>query len=501
MKNVLEYLECSVKNFGEKTAFVSDTCKLKFSQVEDCAKRIGSYLIDNCNESSPVGVYMDKSPNTLAAFFGVVYSGRCYSPIDAKMPIKRVEQILNTLQTNCIIVDTLTINIVKEIGYSGLVLQFDEIIKYDIKDQLLYEVRSKMIDTDPLYIIFTSGSTGVPKGVVLSHRSIIDLTEWIGKTFGFNSETIFGNQTPFYFDASVKEIYSTIRNAATLFIIPQRLFGLTKHLFMYLNDNKVNTIMWATSAMCITDSEKAFQTNCPEYLKTITFAGESMPVHHLNIWRKYIPNAIYANLYGPTEAAVDASYYIVDRCFEETESLPIGKACDNMEILILNGNKPVNGNEIGEICIRGTALANGYYCDIKKTNEVFVQNPLQLAYPEKIYRTGDMGYYNDRGEIMFASRHDDQIKHRGYRIELGEIENVINGITGIIRCCCLYKKSNDNIILIYQGNISKKDIIMGVSRFLPKYMWPNEFIQLENLPLTINDKIDRVKLKHDYGIE
>ena len=223
-----------------------------------------------------------------------------------------------------------------------------------------------------------------------------------------------------------------------------------------------------------------------------------MPIHHLNIWRKYVPNATYANLYGPTEAAVDATYYIVDRDFDESESLPIGKACRNMEILILNGDTPTAVNEVGEICIRGTALANGYYRDLEKTNSVFVQNPLQTAYPEKIYRTGDMGFFNERGEIMFASRKDDQIKHRGYRIELGEIEAVLSGVPGITRCCCLFDKAADKIVCIYTGSATKKEIVIEISKYIPKYMWPNTFIQLDELPMNLNGKIDRPKLKAEY---
>ncbi len=496
--NALTYLECSAQRFPDKIAFVDVNGSFTYDELLHNTKSIGSALAKKLSIGKPVAVYMEKSIQQVAAFFGVVYAGCCYAPVDAAMPLRRVEVILETLDTNVIIVDEKTAEKVKQLNYTGQVYLYDKLAAHEIDECALNKIRHTVIDCDPLYIIFTSGSTGVPKGVVLSHRAVIDLTEWLTDTFGFNSDTIFGNQTPFYFDASVKDLYSTIKNGATLHIIPQQLFGFAWKLFPYLNENRINTIAWATSAVCIAAEESSFEKECPKHLRTVIFAGEAMPVRQLNIWRKYVPNAMYVNLYGPTEAAVDSTYYIVDREFKDTDSLPIGYPCRNMGVMILNGDKPVEGNEIGEICVRGTALANGYYRNWKKTSEVFVQNPLQTAYPELIYRTGDMGYYNERGEIMFAAREDDQIKHRGYRIELGEIETALSSVSGIVRCCCLFDKAQDKILCIYQGSAERKQIILEIGNLIPKYMWPNVFIKLDELPFNLNGKIDRVKLKEAY---
>lgn len=498
VRNILTYLERSASLFADKIAFADEKESLTFSELEDRAKRIGSFLAGKIQKGTPVAVYMDKTPDAIAGFLGVVYGGGIYVPIDISMPERRVELILDTLQTNTIIVDEKSLKKVKDLNFSGNYFNYDEIVQAEADPDALNKLRSKSVDVDPLYIIFTSGSTGTPKGVVLSHRAVIDLAEWIGETFGFGPETVFGNQTPFYFDASVKEIYSTIRNAATTYIIPQKFFGFPGKLFPYLNENRINTIAWATSAFCIAASEAGFEQCCPQYLKTVFFAGETMPVHQLNIWRKYLPNVKYVNLYGPTEAAVDSTYYIVDREFRDTESIPIGYPCANTDVLILKDNALVEGNEIGEICIRGTSLANGYYNNPEKTAAVFVQNPLQKAYPELIYRTGDMGYYNDRGEIMFVSRQDDQIKHRGYRIELGEIETALSSVDGIERCCCLFDKNKDSILCIYTGSAERKQIVVSLSRLLPKYMWPDTYLRLDCMPMNLNGKIDRVKLKAEY---
>ena len=498
VRNILYYLENSADRFPNKKAFIGEQSSLTFQELKDSAQRIGTILADSIHKGQPVAVYMDKTPEAIAAFMGVVYAGGVYVPIDVSMPQRRVKIILDTLKTDVIIVDEQSQNKLDDLGFAGRSLNYNDIIDSEVDANKLNQIRKNHIDNDPLYIIFTSGSTGTPKGVVLSHRAVIDLAEWIGETFNFNNETVFGNQTPFYFDASVKEIYSTIRNASTTFIIPQTFFGFPKKLFPYLNEHKINTIAWATSAICIASNEKYFDQCCPQYLKTVFFAGEPMPVHQLNIWRHYLPNIQYVNLYGPTEAAVDSTFYIVNREFKDMDALPIGYPCANTDILILKDNILVSGNEIGEICIRGTSLSNGYYNNAEKTAEVFVQNPLQSAYPELIYRTGDMGYYNEYGEIMFAARQDDQIKHQGYRIELGEIETAISSINGIDRCCCLFDQSKDSIICIYAGTIDKKEVVIGISKIIPKYMWPTVYIKLDQLPLNLNGKIDRVQLKKEY---
>lgn len=496
--NVLEYLEHAFDVYPEKKSYIDENGAYTYRELYNTVRAVGSGLLNAVQPGQPVAVYMDKSIQQIAAFFGVVYAGGCYAPVDMSMPQRRVEMILETLNTDIIIVDDQSKDKISQMNYSGKVFLFSDLAKSVVQEEQLAKLRNNMIDTDPLYIIFTSGSTGVPKGVVLNHSAVIDLTEWLGETFNFDSTTVFGNQTPFYFDASVKEIYSTIRNGATMHLLPTKLFSMPKKLFPYLNAHEINTIAWATSAICLVADDSLFEKESPQFLRTILFAGEAMPVKQLNIWRKHIPNAVYVNLYGPTEAAVDSTYYIVDREFKDTDSLPIGRPCHNMSVLILNGDTPVKDSEIGEICVRGTALANGYYRNWEKTKEVFVQNPIQKAYPELIYRTGDMGYYNERGEIMFAAREDDQIKHRGYRIELGEIETALSSIDGIDRACCLFDKKKDAIICVYKGSADRKGIILELSKLLPKYMWPNSFIKLDVLPFNLNGKIDRVQLKKEY---
>ncbi|NLK90746.1 MAG: amino acid adenylation domain-containing protein, partial [Clostridiales bacterium] len=244
-----------------------------------------------------------------------------------------------------------------------------------------------------------------------------------------------------------------------------------------------------------------FDSLIPKYLHTIAFASELFPVKQFNIWKKALPSARFINLYGPTETTGVCCYFEVNRHFEENEILPIGRPFKNTEIILLddNNNIPAEG-ELGEICIRGTPLTLGYYRAFDETSRVFVQNPLNDSYPELIYRTGDLGKYNERGELVFVSRKDHQIKHMGHRIELGEIEINVNMLEGIKSACCIYDDNKGRIILYYAGDTDKKRITADLKQMLPRYMIPNHIERLETMPLTANAKIDRAFLKEHVNM-
>ena len=227
------------------------------------------------------------------------------------------------------------------------------------------------------------------------------------------------------------------------------------------------------------------------------FCGEIMPNRHLNIWRKYYTKTEFVNLYGPTEAAYACTYFVVNRPFADNEPLPIGKPCENTDIIVLNENNTrVQQGEEGELCIRGTCLANGYYDNKEKTLQVFTQNPLNSLYEDKIYRTGDIVKYNEFGELEYVGRTDFQIKHLGYRIELGEIETATYGLDGIKQCCAIYQKEADKIVLFCVGDLeqTEKQIYTYLKEHIPRYMLPGKIILLQEMPLNANGKIDRLLL-------
>ena len=498
IRNILEYLEKTAERLPDKIAFSAAEGEITFAQLENTAKRIGTYLtrFGKC----PVAVMMQKTPVSVAAFMGAVYSGNFYTPIDVTMPKERILSILGTLNPGVMVIDEKSRKVADSLGYEGEIVVLEEVLGTEIDEDSLRKIRLRAIDTDPLYALFTSGSTGVPKGVVISHQAVVNLTEWYTEAFDITEKEIIGNQAPFYFDSSVKDIYAVLKTGAQMEIIPKMLFSFPKKLLEHLEAKKINYIDWVPSALCIVVNTGALDNFQPSCLKKIMFCGEAMPTKQFNMWKAKYPDAMFANIYGPTETTVDCTYYIVDREFADDEPLPIGYGCRNTDVFILNGDRLAEEGESGELCVRGRCLALGYYNNPEKTAEAFIQNPLNPYYPEKIYKTGDIAKYNDRGEIIFLARKDHQIKHMGHRIELGEIETAINSIDVIDSGVCLYDNETQRILLFYCGgeDATQAYILKKLRDKVPKYMFPNVMMKLEKMPQTLNGKIDRLALKEYY---
>lgn len=493
---ILDYIQCSARSVPDKMAYVDEKRAMDYKTLKEEVFSISYVIAKKEIFKSPIAIYMDKNVESIACFFGVACSGNFYTPIDTNMPRDRVCKILETLQPKVIITDTKHMSQVSELYNNIELLLYEDMILEQYEEDFVNEIANKIIDTDILYVLFTSGSTGVPKGVIISHKSLIDFIEWGTNRLSLDENTIFGNQTPFYFSMSVFDIYETIKNSATMYIIPHEKFSLPAALMDYLAKHKINTIFWVPSALTMVSALHALNEPHLDELKNVFFGGEVMPMKQLIRWREEYPNTRFVNFYGPTEVTDTCTIYEVNRTFDKTETLPMGYACDNMDVFLLDEeDNLVNDNSIGEVCVRGTGLAYGYYNDVDKTSSVFVQNPLNKAYSEVIYRTGDLAYINEYGEFVYAGRKDFQIKHMGHRIELGEIETSVLAIDGIDSACCLYDDVKSKIIMYYTGDVKDTQIVESLKNALPSYMMPNVRKRLDEMPYNLNGKIDRQKLK------
>lgn len=496
MRNVLEYLEHSAREYPEKIVAEDINRRCSYRELLENAKHIGTSLAKIETPGKPIAVFMEKSVEALTAFMGIVYAGCFYILINPEQPVFRIQQILKVSGAECIITLNNTEEALLKAGFTGALSSYQELLKNDINEERLQQIRDQAQDIDPLYCNFTSGSTGVPKGVLVSHRSVIDFMEYFPSLFSISKEDIIGNQAPFDFDVSVKDIYSTLKVGATMVIIPKKYFSIPMQLLDYLCEKKVTTLIWAVSALCMITQLKGFTYKVPETVNKILFSGEAMPIKHLKLWQKYLPEASYVNLYGPTEITCNCTYYRITREFELEESLPIGRAFPNEKVFLLDEEEKqvTTPGQIGELCVSGTALALGYYNNAEQTRKAFVQNPLNPLFLETIYRTGDLAYCNEDGDFCFAGRKDFQIKHMGHRIELEEIELIINSYPDIQRACCVFDTAKNRIAAFYVGGLEGKAIQQKMQESLPVYMIPTVFYSLPELPITANGKIDRKKL-------
>jgi amino acid adenylation domain-containing protein len=493
MHNVLDYLENTAKRFPDKVGFIDKQGEETFASLRHKSLSVSSGITQQFGQiNKPVLILLPKSVTAVAAFMGVLYSGNIYVPLDVKNPLERLLSVTNNLQPLCVITDNANYNTAKKLVPESQIIVFE-----NIKAGVMTN-HHKIISQDPVYIMNTSGSTGIPKGVVVSHSAVIDYVEWLKSIIPFNEKFVLASQAPFYFDNSVLDIYTTLACGGTLVIPPEEYFSFPANLLRHLIQHQVNYIFWVPSLLVNIANKQLLDSSLPE-LRYITFCGEVMPVKQLNYWRKKYPEAMVVNMYGPTEITDVCSYYIVDRDFDDNESLPIGKACENMDIFLLDEKNQLitQAGISGELCVRGLGLAHGYYNDFERTSKVFAQNPLNNKYPEKIYRTGDMVKYNSLGELIYEGRIDLQIKHMGHRIELGEIETALGTVSEIDSCCVVYNSVKSEITLYYaaETEINAAALFLRLQKELPKYMIPTALNKIDHLPQNANGKVDRKLLK------
>ncbi len=412
------------------------------------------------------------------------------------MPVTRLNQILGVIKADYMLVDKAHLDIAQGLEFRGTIVVMEDIIDYPASDELLEQREKTLICTSPLYVIFTSGSTGVPKGVITSHQSLMTYIDSVSKVLNINDTDVLGNQSPLDYIAAIRDIYFPISRGASTFVIPKNEFAVPTALFETLNREKITALCWSVAGVEIPAKLGAFDVLKPEYLKKLCFSGSVMPCKYLKIWQENLPDVLYVNQYGPTEATASCTYYVVKEKVDDDTVLPIGTPYDNYRVTLLTeDNKPVAIGETGEICVSGPILALGYYGNAGYTEKAFIQNPLNPNYRELIYRTGDLGSFDENGILHFHGRMDRQIKHLGHRIELGEIEEAARKIDGVVDCCSLYNKPKEHLYLFYTGDATSKDIVLSFRKNMPAFMVPRKLVNLDKLPTLPNGKIDMQTLK------
>lgn len=493
MKNVLEWLENSACGYPDKTAVDDGKTALTYSELAGFSRRIGSGVSRFVSPGSPVVVLMEKSTAALAVMLGVVYAGCFYVNVHPEQPPERIRRIFEVLAPEAVIVEEGGEEILGKSGYEGRVLYREALLCERIEEERLNRIREGSRETDLLYGIFTSGSTGVPKGIAVSHKAVLQFIGHFTEIFEISEKERIGNQAPFDFDVSVKDIYSAMKTGGTLILIPREMFAMPPRLLDYLCEKEVTVLIWAVSALCVLSALKGLEYRVPYSVKKVLFSGEVMPVKQLRIWQEALPEATFVNLYGPTEITCNCTYYRIDQMAQEGDKLPVGYPFPGRRVFLLDEERQeiTAPGEAGEICVAGESLAEGYYRDEEQTRRRFIRYVPPGAEEERVYCTGDMGYYGKKGELYFAGRKDFQIKHMGHRIELEEIEAALAGVEGVSRCCCVFDREKNRIAAFYQGDTGTKEVRRNLKERLPVYMIPGKLTKVDSIPLNKNGKTDR----------
>lgn len=500
-RNCVEFLDESSAKFPQKVAFIDAKASITFQELRNHSLILSQRIPKNLS-NKPILIFLPKDIKAIIAIFGTLYSENFYVPIDIKSPSVKINLIIQDLKPSYIITN------------SELHDKLSKTIEFPQKKFIIIENFSKLksvtnsvsskdtkFDQDsPAYCIYTSGSTGNPKGVLISHRSLENFIKWSTDCFKVDDKTILGNQSPLFFDVSVMDLFLTIKNGATTYLIPEIIFAFPTKLIDFISFNKIDHIIWVPSVLSSVAKNKAL-LNKTTSLKNVLFAGEELNFSDLNYWKQNLAYTNFHNLYGPTEATVISTYHKIKRDYKY-DRIPIGKPIDNVSCVVLDENEQeIEVGEIGELYVSGISLALCYWNNPIKTSKEFRYiNNLKKG-NKRWYRTGDLVIEDKNGNFTFVGRKDTQIKFMGYRIELGEIENAVSKLDFVDKSCVIFDKKRNEIVLIFESDNSSVDedmIKVNLMKIIQKYMVPKKIIRTKQMPLNSNGKIDRKLLINKY---
>lgn len=491
--NVLNYLESSVATCPERYAVIDENGSYSYEALAETSMRIGSGLARIGVQGRGVVVAMDKGFDALAAQLGVLYAGGFYVPVDPAIPASRLEGIVSALDNPLIVHDGMTPESALTACSQGNLVSCAALEQFSVDYEALTEIRANALETDPVYALFTSGSTGTPKGVVISHRAIVAFIDSFVETFGITFDDRIGNQAPFDFDVSTKDIYSALATSATLVIVPRKLFMQPVELVGFLEKHNVTVLVWAVAALCLISSYHALDEADLSSIRTVMFSGEVMPAKHLKAWRSRLPQATFVNLYGPTEVTCNCLYHILDPQRDYNDGMPLGKPFPHCDVILAgeDGNVVIEPGVDGELLVRGPSLALGYLGQPELTNRAFTQNPVNGRFPDRVYHTGDLAMLNEQGELVFRGRKDSQVKYQGHRIELEEVDLAFERFPGVNRCRCVFDSKRKRLLAFYEGSADASELPLMAREKLPAFMRPTSIRRVQGMPLNKNGKVDR----------
>ena len=522
-----EYVARQAERRPEAVALVLGDERLTYGRLEEESNRVARLLRETgCARGDRVAIFQPKNPAAIVSMLGTLKADCAYVPIDVASPAPRVAKILDAAEPRVVLVDPSSAKLLDE-TLAETVLAATPVVgtvgqgplegahfasafsPADWAGQDAAPVDCANGPEDIAHLLFTSGSTGTPKGVMIKHANVVAFVEWATSYFGTKEGDRISGHPPLHFDLSTFDIYGTFLAGAELHLVPASLNLIPQKLAEFIRSSELTQWFAVPSIFTFMAKFEAVEQDDFPTVERILWCGEVLPTPVLVHWMKRVPHAAFTNLYGPTEATIASSYYTMPGLPpSETEPIPIGVACEDEELLVLDAElKPVADGEIGDLYIAGIGLSPGYWRDEEKTAAAFLPDPRREG--ERIYKTGDLARRTSDGLFHFLGRADSQIKSRGYRIELGEIETALSSlgelgesaVVGVdvggfegTAICCAYAPAAG-------ADVQPTEVRKRLQKVLPTYMLPSRWHVLDVLPKNVNGKIDRRRLREHFEAE
>jgi amino acid adenylation domain-containing protein len=510
-------LEGSASRHPDDVAVVDRDRSLSYRQLDEQSNRLASLLVQiGVVKGDRVGLYLDKSLESLVAVYGIMKSGAAYVPLDPDAPVNRLAYIANNCDLACLVTagekgEQIAVMLAAGAPLKTVVVLNGEATdlfhqgvaalgKSDIDASPADPLTTDVIDQDLAYILYTSGSTGDPKGVMLTHRNALAFITWAAEEFGIEHTDRLASHAPLHFDLSIFDLYAAAYGGAAVVLVPPKASLFPNQIVRFIQDQAITVWYSVPSILSMVTLRGGLAKTTLPSLRTILFAGEVFPIKYLRELMSLVPQARFANLYGPTETNVCTWYEVPPLDDNVTEPVPIGVAVANDSVFAVKEDGQVaQPGEVGELYVRGATVMRGYWGDAERTARGLVPDPMGSAFADPVYRTGDLVEAQPDGCYRYVGRRDAQVKSRGYRIELGDVETAVNQYPGVVECAVVAVPDElvTNRLIAFvalRDDSTDHDLARFCGERLPRYMVPESFTRLAELPKTSTGKIDRRSL-------
>jgi amino acid adenylation domain-containing protein len=520
MRYLLQHLlQDSAKLHPDATAVIDRERSLTYVELNKRSAQLANLLLElGISRGDRVGLYLDKSLESLVGIYGILKAGAVYVPLDPNAPCARLAYIAANCDIRCMVTDEGKIGSLPELLAAGAPVR--DLVVPNGSPEVVGDIHAgvdvhgpaaldsqpesdpsvESIDSDLAYILYTSGSTGLPKGVMLSHLNGLAFVNWAVEEFELRPEDRLSSHAPLHFDLSIFDIFAAAGVGAAVVLVPPETSYFPVEVVRFIEANRITVWYSVPSILSMLTMRGNLGVGNLPSLRSILFAGEVFPTKYLRRLMSLLPHVRFCNLYGPTETNVCTFYEVPSLPEDETKPIPIGRAIANVEVFALTDSGALAaGDEVGELLVRGNTVMQGYWGDPDRTARGLVANPVSAELSDLTYRTGDLVRRLPDGNYDLLGRRDHQIKSRGYRIELGEIETTLYSHPDVLECAVIavpddLVTNRIKAFVVVQNELDEKTLVRICAERLPHYMIPEQFDFCAELPKTSTGKINRPAL-------